>query len=188
MLESSLLARNHNSTFTTPDPWPDPAPPSLLVADVATAAHGVQAFFAGHVHNMQHNTGNDGVQYFISGAGAFASALEGPNGKMSPNAHMVATAPTGSGDANVPVDVRGMTGREGLPADVKIGPSHDPNRVLTCPEGAVCAPMTNSFFANGPGFLALQIDNEASPAPVTTAQFVHWNGTIIYNFTFGAKV
>jgi hypothetical protein len=40
----------------------------------AFRAHGVQAVFAGHIHNMQHNLGADGVQYFISGAGAFASA------------------------------------------------------------------------------------------------------------------
>ena len=41
----------------------------------ALKAHGVQAMFAGHIHNLQHNTGADGVHYFISGAGAFASAL-----------------------------------------------------------------------------------------------------------------
>ena len=40
----------------------------------ALRAHGVQAIFAGHIHNMQHNIGADGVHYFISGAGAFASA------------------------------------------------------------------------------------------------------------------
>ena len=40
----------------------------------ALSAHGVQAIFAGHIHNMQHNIGADGVHYFISGAGAFASA------------------------------------------------------------------------------------------------------------------
>ncbi len=34
-------------------------------------AHGVQAYFAGHVHNLQHAVGKDGVNYFISGAGAF---------------------------------------------------------------------------------------------------------------------
>ena len=41
----------------------------------ALKAHGVQAMFAGHIHNLQHNVGADGVHYFISGAGAFASAL-----------------------------------------------------------------------------------------------------------------
>ena len=41
----------------------------------ALAAHGVQAMLAGHIHNMQHQEGADGVHYFISGAGAFASAL-----------------------------------------------------------------------------------------------------------------
>ena len=43
-------------------------------------AHGVQAYFAGHVHNLQHAVGTKGtpkpVQYFISGAGAFGSVAE----------------------------------------------------------------------------------------------------------------
>ena len=41
----------------------------------ALRAHGVQAFFAGHVHNLQHALGADGVHHFVSGAGAFASSL-----------------------------------------------------------------------------------------------------------------
>jgi len=40
-------------------------------------AFGVQAYLAGHVHNLQHlQEKNSRVNYFISGAGAFGSAFE----------------------------------------------------------------------------------------------------------------
>jgi len=40
-------------------------------------AFGVQAYFAGHVHNLQHlQEKGSSVNYFISGAGAFGSAFE----------------------------------------------------------------------------------------------------------------
>ena len=43
-------------------------------------AHGVQAYLAGHVHNLQHAVATKGtpkpVNYFISGAGAFGSVAE----------------------------------------------------------------------------------------------------------------
>ena len=40
-------------------------------------AFGVQAYLAGHVHNLQHlSEKNSAVNYFISGAGAFGSAFE----------------------------------------------------------------------------------------------------------------
>ncbi len=43
----------------------------------ALNAHGVQAYFAGHVHNLQHVAEKGSlVNYFISGAGAFGTAYE----------------------------------------------------------------------------------------------------------------
>ena len=43
----------------------------------ALNAHGVQAYFAGHVHNLQHvSEKGSPVNYFVSGAGAFGSAHE----------------------------------------------------------------------------------------------------------------
>lgn len=47
---------------------------NMHLAAASFAAHGVQAYLAGHVHNLQHAASADGVQYFISGAGAFVSA------------------------------------------------------------------------------------------------------------------
>jgi hypothetical protein len=44
---------------------------NMKLMEPALKAHGVQAYFAGHVHNLQHAVGKDGINYFISGAGAF---------------------------------------------------------------------------------------------------------------------
>lgn len=122
----------------------------------ALAAHGVQAYLAGHVHNLQHSVGADGVQYFVSGAGAFAS-LD----------HAVAGSDT-----------------DFLPGDVAVGVTHKPHPVA-CPPGSRCAPSASKFLADGPGFLALTVDNDATP-PTTTASFVHANGTVLYTTTFTA--
>ena len=111
----------------------------------ALKAHGVQTMFAGHVHNLQHNLGADGVHYFISGAGAFASALS--------------TA--------------------GVAAIRRTDSTHAP-RLVSCPEGSACFPTANYFFADGPGYLSVSVDNEAEP-PLATATFWHQNGAALYS-------
>lgn len=128
----------------------------------ALAAHGVQAYLAGHVHNLQHNTGADGVEYFVSGAGAFDSALH----------HTHADGSSHKAEDMVP---KGLT----------LGRSHMPLAPLQCPVGTPCYPMANYFFANGPGFLTLDIDNTAAK-PTTRAQFHHANGTVLYDYSFTA--
>lgn len=40
------------------------------------ADNGVQAYLAGHVHNLQHASDTNGVNYFISGAGAWVSPAD----------------------------------------------------------------------------------------------------------------
>lgn len=103
----------------------------------ALAAHGVQAMFAGHVHNMQHSVGADSVHYFISGAGAFASAL----------------AEGGDGAARV--------------AAIRPGAHSHASRLVACPEGSACAPLRNGFFADGPGFLSVALDSASDQAVAT---------------------
>lgn len=139
------------------------------------AAHGVQAYFAGHVHNLQHSVGADGVNYFVSGAGAFSSLDHAAAPTLDAGAHAAAGVHRHAGDA---------AHHDFLPDDVRVGTSHKP-RPVACAPGSACAPSTNAFIANGPGFLALSVDNAASP-PTTTASFLHANGTVLYTTTFTA--
>ncbi len=74
------LSRPHAPRATPPSPFSQHHPiddehmPYMMPA---LNAHGVQAYFAGHVHNLQHAAEKGSlVQYFVSGAGAFGSAYE----------------------------------------------------------------------------------------------------------------
>lgn len=134
----------------------------------ALEAHKVQAYFSGHVHNMQHSVSTTGVNHFISGAGAFtapAAAAEAAAGPSNLRTHKTKVHTHGDGT-------------EYLPGDVKIGKTHR-SRTLACPPGAPCGTLLSNFVADGPGFLALDIDNDAKPR-TTTARFIHSNGTVIY--------
>jgi hypothetical protein len=77
-------------------PITDEHMPSLVPSLVA---YGVQAYLAGHVHNLQHTVSTKTprpVQYFISGAGAFGSVKE---------LESAAAGALGSGRTHVPRSV-----------------------------------------------------------------------------------
>lgn len=74
----------------------------MKYAAPALAAHGVQAYLAGHVHNLQHETGADGVEYFISGAGGFTHALDAPAGVAVGASHAPRRAACAAGSACAP--------------------------------------------------------------------------------------
>ena len=104
--------------------------------------YGVQAYLAGHVHNLQHYFEKTSpVNYFISGAGAFTST-----------AAMAAA-------------------KQAAPA-VVVGATHLP-RSIPHPSGK---PWSASWLGDGPGHLAISIDGATA-----LAQFVHYNGTVIYS-------
>ena len=72
-------------------------------------AHGVQAYLAGHVHNLQYALGKDGVNYFISGAGAFSSAVAGVDGVVFGKSHLPRTVvPPGGAVAGFEADGPGF--------------------------------------------------------------------------------
>ena len=114
----------------------------------ALNAHGVQAYLAGHVHNLQHAAEKGSlVNYFISGAGAFGTAFELEASRLQAQG-------------------------------VALGTTHRP-RSITHPEGREWSAA--NWVANGPGFLAIELDGD-----VAKAQFIYHNGSVIYTTTFNS--
>lgn len=125
-------------------------------------ARGVQAALFGHVHDLQHavsipSGGASAVNHFISGAGAFIN--------------------TTSTHGQLPVVARSA------------GTARYTTRALadTCAHGACAGAVIEQRFgpANGPGFLAVDVDNSAS-TPLMHATFYTAAGAI-YSVAFDAS-
>lgn len=123
-------------------------------------ARGVQAALFGHVHDMQHAAASNGsagvtVNHFIAGAGAFVNASVA-------HAHgSAAPAPRRAPPRSLAEACAGDACGGSARIEQRFGP------------------------ANGPGFLALAVDNGAPGGPRTTATFHSVAGGEIYTVAFG---
>lgn len=97
---------------------------------------------------------SNGVQYFVSGAGGFST----PAAAAADAAH-------------------------GADSGVIHGTSHLP-RLLSCPEGSLCYPMTTNFVADGPGYLTMALNNSATPHTATATFYAV--GRVVYSASFAA--
>lgn len=117
----------------------------------ALDAHGVQAYFAGHVHSLSHSAEKGSlVNYFVSGAGAFGSVKER--------------------EAALELAQQGVV----------LGKSHKARSIRNPAPGR--AFDAANWGGEGPGFLAVELSGDSAQA-----QFIHYNGTVLYSTTFSAS-